>query len=284
MSIRSEVDGVAHGARRMVHRNREWIVWMGRAGYVARGVLYLTIGVLAAMVAAGKGGKLADSKGALDELYRQPAGLALLVVMSIGLLGYGLWCSIQAVLDPAHEAPGRKGLLKRAGRVISALIHFGLAAYAFSKLNGSGGGGEMDARGGTAKLLAWEPFGAPIVAAVGVFLAGFGVREVLKGWRAKLDEQLDLSSLSSSARRRVVTIARLGIAARGVVFAIAGGFLVVAAVKNDPDRARGFAESLQALREAPFGKPLLAVVAIGLIAFAIYQLVEARHRRLLDRR
>ncbi|HEY6078966.1 MAG TPA: DUF1206 domain-containing protein, partial [Polyangiaceae bacterium] len=98
--------------------------------------------------------------------------------------------------------------------------------------------------------------------------------------RAKLDERLNLSSLSSAIRQPVARLCRFGIAARGVVFAITGAFLVYAAATSDPRQAKGFGDSLRALLEAPFGRVLLGSVALGLIAFGVYQLVEARYRRL----
>jgi hypothetical protein len=77
-----------------------------------------------------------------------------------------------------------------------------------------------------------------------------------------------------------VQLGRVGIAARGAVFGISGMFLVSAGMTSDPSRAKGFAEALQVVREAPYGQALLAAVALGLIAFSAYQGVEARFRRL----
>jgi hypothetical protein len=37
---------------------------------------------------------------------------------------------------------------------------------------------------------------------------------------------------------------------------------------------------LSSVREAPFGGALFALVALGLVAFAFYQLIEARYRRI----
>ena len=138
----------------------------------------------------------------------------------------------------------------------------------------------MAARSGAASVLAWEPFGPSLLGLAGVSLAALGVYELVCAFRAQLDEQLDLSALSVKARRRIVRLSRFGIAARGVVFAVAGGFLFFAAATGDPQQAKGFGASLQALLEAPYGRVLLASTALGLVAFGVYQLVEARYRRL----
>lgn len=283
MSVRSEISRASGGARTAVHGTSTGVVWLGRAGYVARGVLYLTIGVLAGLVAFEQpGGRLADSKGALDELHTQPFGVVALLLLGLGLAGYGVWRSLQAALDPAHEATGRWAVAKRGAWLVGALLHFGLAAYALSRLRGESGHepADLDAKSGTASALAWQPLGPSLVALVGALLVAVGVYELVCAFRAKLDEQLDLSPLSASSRRRVVQLSRFGIAARGLVFCITGFFLFVAAVTSDPQQAKGFGDSLQALREAPFGMALLAAVAFGLVAYGFYQLVEARYRRL----
>jgi hypothetical protein len=259
------------------------VVWLGRAGYLARGVLYLTIGWLAALVAfAHVGGRLADSRGALDELHRQPFGVVALLLMTIGLAGYGIWRAVQAVLDPAHETTGRWMAAKRIAWFLEALFHFGLAAYAMSLARGGArdAGGEADARSGAASALAWGSLGPWLLALAGLSLVLAGLYELVCAFRAELDEQLDLSPLSAKARGRIVQLSRFGIAARGVIFAVAGGFLCLAAATSDPRKARGLGGSLRALRDAPFGPVLLGGVALGLAAFGVYQLVEARYRRL----
>ena len=52
------------------------------------------------------------------------------------------------------------------------------------------------------------------------------------------------------------------------------------AVTPDPSQAKSFGESLAALRETPAGEPLLAAVALGLVAYAMYEFIEARYRRI----
>jgi hypothetical protein len=78
----------------------------------------------------------------------------------------------------------------------------------------------------------------------------------------------------------ISSISRFGLSARGVVFLISGVFFVIAAVQFDPDEARGLAEALRSLRERPFGRVLFTIVALGLFAFGLYSMLEARFRRI----
>ena len=68
--------------------------------------------------------------------------------------------------------------------------------------------------------------------------------------------------------------------ARGVVFAMVGVFLGKAALEYDPQEAVGIDGALLKLVEAPLGPVLLGAVAAGLVAYAVYCLVEARFREI----
>lgn len=265
---------------RAVRQHSGWLEWVGRAGYVAHGFLYLVIGMMAALTAFGRGGETTDSRGALEELYRQPFGQALLLLAAIGLLGYAAFAAYRAIFDPERHAPGWTGVAKRIGRGLVALLHVSLGAYALHLMQG-GEREPTDAHRGTAQLLSWSPpVGQLLVGLGGAAIVGFALQQLACAWRSKLDEQLDLGALASGTRRLAIRTSRIGIAARAIVFLVAGGFLIVAAITSDPSQAKSFGESLAALRETPAGEPLLAAVALGLVAYAMYEFIEARYRRI----
>jgi hypothetical protein len=261
-----------------------WIRSLARAGYAAKGVQYGTIGLLAAMAALGHdGGRTTDSKGALRAIHEQPFGQALLGVMAFGLAGYALWRFVEAVADPEHDGAGAKGVLKRIGRFANGVLHAGLVVYAIDLLSGEalGGSGNGDeaARSWTARLMSWDG-GAWLVGAAGVAFFAFAVKEMFTAWTAKLDAQLDLHDMPARTRTWTVHLSRFGIAARALVFALVGVFLVTAAFQTDPSRAKGLGEALGSLRAWTFGGVILGVVAFGLVAYGAYELVEARYRRI----
>jgi len=68
-------------------------------------------------------------------------------------------------------------------------------------------------------------------------------------------------------------MARIGYAARGIVFLVLGAFLLLSALKSQ--RAVGSTDALRSLLPAPFGAVLLALVAIGLVCFAVWRLAQA---------
>jgi hypothetical protein len=73
---------------------------------------------------------------------------------------------------------------------------------------------------------------------------------------------------------------RIGLTARALVFALVGYFLLRTAIDYDPNRAVGVDGALASLHREPLGQWLLGLVAVGLVTFAVYSLLEAAYRRL----
>ena len=258
---------------------RSWIERLARAGFAAKGIVYLLIGTLALLAAAGAGGETTGTHGALGVVLRQPLGRVLLALLAVGLAGYAMWRAITALADP--EGQGRRGwkrIMVRIGYGISGLIHAGLAWEAAKlalALGGSGGGDAAQDR--TAELMS-APFGPWLVGAVALGLAGYGLAQIRRGLRGDIDRRLALGRLGPDEQRLVVRTARTGLAARGVVFLIMSGFLAKAALEHDPSEAGGREAALQALRDQPYAAFLLGGVALGLAAYGAFQLVRARYR------
>lgn len=259
-----------------------WIERLARFGYAAKGVVYNLIGVLALLSALGWGaGATTGSRGVLQRLLEQPFGRTLVAAIAIGLAGYAVWCFIQAIEDPEQAGSDVKGIAKRIGSFGKGVIYFSLVFAAVSMVVGraQGGGGEDNIDNRTAMLMSF-PFGIWLVGFVGLSVVGYGLRQLYRGWKVKLDDQLNLYRLSPRARTAVLRISRFGIGARGVVFAVIGAALVVAAYHSDPSEAKGVGDALATVREQPYGPWLLGLVALGMIAYGVYELVRAKYRRI----
>ncbi len=269
--------------QRMTHAGRQagrsGVEWAARVGYASRGVVYAVIGVLALMLAAGEGGRATDTHGAVEEVARQPFGSVLLGVLGIGLLAFAVWRAVQAALDVEDKGTSGKGLVARAMFAISGVIHASLALFAFNLLRGRGGGSGDGTKSMTAELMS-QPFGQVLVALVGVAVIGFAVYQFKQAKTGKMLEKLSLTGLAARQRTWVERISRAGALARAVVFLLVGTFFLQAAIQADPGEAGGLGEALQTLASQPFGPVLLGLVALGLVAYAVYQFLEARYRRI----
>jgi uncharacterized membrane protein len=162
---------------------------------------------------------------------------------------------------------------------VSAATHAGLAFFAISVIFGvrtARGSDDQSARDWTAYLLA-APFGRWLVGAVGLIIVAAGIGIALKGLSKSFEKDL---AVRGQLRRWVVPLGRLGFMARGLVFLIVGVFLVNAALHVNPDEARGLGGALRALQAQAFGWMLFGITALGLLAFGIFQLIVAYHRRI----
>jgi Domain of Unknown Function (DUF1206) len=59
---------------------------------------------------------------------------------------------------------------------------------------------------------------------------------------------------------------------------LVGIFVVQAGIANNPNASKGLDQTLRTVATAPFGRPLVAVIAIGFAAYGIYSFFEARYR------
>jgi hypothetical protein len=248
--------------------------WAARAGLSARAVVYLLIGVLAVLVARGQHAEV-DQKGALAQVIARPYGGWLVGLLAAGFAAYALWRLSEAAFGVAGK--GRK-VGPRVQSFARGLVYAFLAWTAVSLLLGSRTKQSSQQRGYAAEVMS-HPGGRWLVGAVGAVVVVVGLALVVEGVRLTFMRYFPAGALSDRVRRFVKTTGRVGTTARGLVFALTGALLVAAAWTYDPTKASGLDGALQTLRDRPYGPLLLAVAGVGLVAFGVYGLAEARYRR-----
>jgi len=277
----------AHQARQASRRvarragRGDWVARAGRLGLVAKGVSYALIGILALQVAFGHRGQAVDRQGVLRQLASESWGPAALVALAVGFAGYALWRICDALFDRGGEGDDAAGLAKRAaafgiGAVYIASAVAAVSLVVSSRPSAGGSGGNESAE--TARVLDW-PAGRWIVLAVAAGFAGAGLVNIVGGVVRRFLKRLNRREMGPHVERWAVASGVLGHVARGVVFALVGAFLAKAAIDYDPAEAIGIDGALRKLVEQPAGPLLLGAVAGGLVAYALYCLVEARYRR-----
>ena len=247
-----------------------------RAGFVARGLIYGIIGILAFKLAIGAGGKAASQQGALETIAHQPFGQVLLILVAIGLAGYSCWRFVRAFLG--HGAEASDSGLDRVAAFASGLVYGALCAIAVKILLGSESGSE-NVHGKTAGVLGW-PGGTWLVGIAGAVLIGVGLYQGYRGISKDFLKDSKTEEMSPTARTWMEWIGSFGHLARMVVFGLVGVFLVKAALEYSPDSAVGLDGALAKLDHTSYGPFLLGVVGAGLVAFALYSLCDARYRRI----
>ena len=113
-------------------REHPSLVAVMRLGWVAKGVVYLLVGILAVPIAVNgltsdspAGGREASQMGAVAELADTSFGVAVLWVIAIGLALYVIWRLISVLLPAENTA---SVWLTRIGYLISAVV-YGMLAW-----------------------------------------------------------------------------------------------------------------------------------------------------------
>jgi hypothetical protein len=251
-----------------------WIDRLARLGLVARGVTYVLVGWLALQIAFGNSGKQADRGGAVQEIAGKPFGSVLLWLLGVGFAGLALWRVSQAAFG--HEAGERVKSLARA------VLYAGFAVTTFTFVLGKSGSAAANSNqqsvSVTTKVMQ-HGGGRLLVAVVGLVLVAVGGYLAYEGAQRKFAKDMKLGQVSPGTRQVVEKLGMFGGIARGVVFGLAGVFLLIAAVTYDPAKAKGLDGTLRTFAASPLGPWLLAVVALGLVAFGVFSICEARWRR-----
>lgn len=264
-------------ARKVVRQ--PWVDPLIRLGYAARGLVYGLIGLLAFLVVFGGKGKITNQQGVLETLAQNSAGRILLIIMTVGLAGYALWGLIRAALDPMGKGDDTKGVLTRLGYLISGISYAALFVFALNILAKKpiitvtgGGGGSQSAAAANIMTRPWGPW---LILAIGLGIIIAAVIQIRTGLESDFEMRFKPYAMSARQRHDATQLGRFGYVARGIVFAIIGIYLFRAGLYHNASQVVGVDGALRVLANLPYGFIILAVIALGLMAFGVYSLLGA---------
>lgn len=163
-----------------------WVEALARVGYAAKAILYITVGILAAQAALGRGGRTTDTDGALRAMYGLTLGRLILLMIAAGLVGYALWRLVEAIVDAEGRGSGPKGMALRVGSVARGLFHAGLGIAALRLAMGDL---SRSAAGQPRYWTAWAftlPGGELLVWLAAIGIAGYGGYQLYRAYAPKL--------------------------------------------------------------------------------------------------
>jgi hypothetical protein len=270
----------ARKAQQKADSGSGWYAVVARVGLVAKGLSYGLVGALAIKLAAGHGGKATSRQGALQSLAEHSFGKLVLILLAAGFAAYALWRFIQAWAEGSDDDESAwKKWGKRAGYVGRGLIYAGLtySTLRIATESGHQQSQNQKAHHSAGMALSW-PGGRWIVGAAGVVLVGVALWNLYRGLARKFEDRWRVARLTPTVRRWGSRAGVLGHVARFVVFGLIGVFVVKAALDYNPKDAIGLDGALQKLAHASYGPWLLGLTAVGLVAYGVYCLVDARLR------
>jgi hypothetical protein len=254
--------------------------WASRLGYAARGLVYLGLGAIVFLAAVDWSPRAHGAQAMLALWAKWPLGLVIIALVGLGLSGFAAWRALQAIFDADRHGVTPNALAIRAGQAISGLVYGGLALSAFELLDVFEDVGEADeeqsAQQWVASLMSL-PHGDLLVMSVGAILLGVGVGNLVQALAQDFSKRL---ACDERVCRWVVPLARAGYSARGLATLPLGVFLAKAGLETRSSDARSWGGALQAVEGRPFGSLILACLAVGLMAFGAFGIVEAIFRRI----
>lgn len=279
----AQAEVVARRVRSKTKRaaSNPWLEFLQRVGYAVRGVLYAVMGGLALGLALGVGGIATDQSGSLVILSGGPAGKLLLLSVVLGLGAYSIWGFVRAVYDPLDRGDHPGGIAERLGFAWSGTAYAAIVIFALHLLAGSGGSPSQDATQSTVARILSLPAGHVITMAIGIIAIGVGLGQFVDAYRALFKKDLKRIDMRMAEKKIADALGRFGVFSRGVTFTVVGWFVFQGGLYRDSSRVHGFSGAFLFLLNQPFGRVILAVVALGFVALGLHSFACARWIRLL---
>ncbi len=251
-----------------------------RTGYVARGVVYVSVGLIALLAAMGIAPRPRGPIAALEAWGQWPMGIFLLWLIAFGLAAFSGWRILQSVFDAEAKGWRLYAACGRVGQAFSAIMYAALSFSAFKLIDAIVDLHQVDDEARTRAViqrLLDLPHGAALVLWVGIAAVAIGLGNLIQSVARTFGKRL---TSHPKFTRRARVLARFGYGARGIVFILVGASVVAAGAHASSLEAQSAGGALSYLRSMPFGDALLASTAAGLIAFGLFAFVEARYRDL----
>ncbi len=249
-----------------------------RFGIASKGFVYILIGGLTVMAAAGLGGRKSDSNGALGFLAGNTIGQLLLAVTAVGLVAYVFWRLYQTFIDPENKGNEFKGLAMRMGYFSSGIIYAILAFSAFQILTGSG----SDSGGGGNSIISKamsQTYGQLIVGIIACVYLGKAIYQGYRAYSGNYKKKIQEKHFTRKTQKLMIVSGIAGYTSRGIVIGIIAFLTFRAAFSSNSDNGGGTKEAFDFLQNE-FGALALGIIALGMVLYGIFMLVKARHRRM----
>jgi Domain of Unknown Function (DUF1206) len=263
------------------------IVKFGRAGWFAKGVIYVVAGVLALLIAAKASAwssavttpdEEASPTGALKTIAQISGGALLMWALAGGMLVYAAWRVVSALLPGGTDA---KAWAVRIGYLISAVIYTTFALTAISLARSARANADGNAKVTSMSASVMEHAGGRfVIGVVGAITIAAGLYRLGKGVRGDVTDELDLSALSPQRRRWTERLGVVGEIGRALGIGLIGFFLLRAAVTYDAAQATGLDGALRRLAIETWGLVIVVAIGVGFAAYGLFCLATFTHREL----
>lgn len=254
---------------------------MARAGYAARGTVYLIAGGISVLAALELRERPLGARGSLEALAGWPGGPLLLLFLGTGLAGFAAWRVLQALLDTERIGVSPIGLVHRAGLTGSAAL-YGVLSWSALEASDSLDALVPGSTGNEALQRVLSTWVAEeLLLGVAAIVAVAGLGNAVKALSRRLVTDL---RCPNAMRPWVAAFGRAGYGTRAALLLLLAGLLGFTALQEARElHLVTLGEVLEALEPAPGSFLLLGAAGIGLFCFGAFGMAEALWRGFVQR-
>ena len=251
--------------------NSDFVEKLARIGLGSKGILYVSLGILAFMVAfeiSGHSNEEADRNGVLVFLRESPGGPVILALLMAGLICYSTW----RILEGISITPYKKKLWGKKLRYwASALVYLTVAFTAYKVLNYEQGSDDQH----WSQQLFNKDYGKIVLALVALGFAGNGIYQIWYGLSSKYKKHVSGTDIGNSNAGFLAKSGKIGYTARGIVWLIVAYLLTRALLHSNAAEAGDTSKGFAFLETLAFGSYLLGALGLGLVAYGVYNLLRS---------
>ncbi len=255
---------------------KPWLRNIARAGLIAKGIVYVILGILGFMAAFEIGGQTnsdTNKEGVFDSIKEFPGGLVGLGLLAAGLICYSIWRGVQTF---SNTDGSEKKWTKRVRYFFSGLVYLSLAFTAIQIIFRSRADKEDKNQYWISEILN-HPFGQWLIGLAGLVLAGVGIYQIYYGVSEKYKKHVQQLSLHSTTSSLLLRSGKIGYISRGIVWLILAYLLVRAALHNDSSGAGDTGKAFSFIEDSSFGSYLLGALGVGFMAYGVFNFIRARY-------
>jgi hypothetical protein len=249
---------------------------IARVGLIAKGIVYVLLGLLGFMAAFEIGGQSNDDAsrtGVFGSIKHFPGGVAALVLLAAGLVCYSIWRGVQAFSNNSSE---EKNWSKKFRYFFSGLIYLSFAITAIQMIFHDRDNKE-DKNQYWASQIMDHSYGPWLVGLASLILAAIGIYQIYYGLSEKYKKHVQELNLQSAGSSLMLRSGKVGYISRGIVWLVIAYLAMRAALDKNSSEAGDTSKAFSFIEDSSFGSYLLAALGIGLLAYGLFNFIRARY-------
>ncbi|SCX96426.1 protein of unknown function [Nonlabens sp. Hel1_33_55] len=246
-----------------------------RIGIVTKGIVFFLLGFMAFVTACNLANALKNEREVIEWIYGLSIGWFLLLLMTIGLVGYIFSRFYLTFNNSDYDGSNSKPTFRRAAYLINGLGYCLLLFTCVTVLIGA----QNDDDSNIKLMVLQSDFGKVLVFIVAVGLAVSAVNEWWISFSSMMDKMTHSDDLTARQYKYLMLLGRFGRFSRGIVFAVFAYVLARSAYYSMDNLPDGF-DAAFAFISVTYGAFFMGVVSFGIICYGMFLIMSGKHRNI----